>query len=298
MADNADLTFADSSSFKYKSSLLGKPTNIRIVSNSEQLDGDNPIWKNAQIIVPLKYISSFFRSLELPLINTKLYIRLNYTKHFVISTDGNAPACKITKIELYVPVVTLNTEDNNKLNQLLLESESSGSTKSKDNKFKRTVYWNQYKSKIEDVAQPADNTTFKRTLLDTAIPGVNRLFVAAFPTAALRNSHRRFFLPTTNIRDYNILIDGRNFYDQNISGDFKKYEELRKIMTGRGEDFTTGSLLDYSYWKNNYKLVRCDLSKQKVLDTDPKANQQVEFVYKFKLLNLVIMMMMKLMHKY
>ena len=117
-------------------------------------------------------------------------------------------------------------------------------------------------------------------MLDTAIPGVNRLFVAAFPTPALRNSHRQCFLPITDIRDYNILIDGRNFYDQNISDDFKKYEELRKVMTGKGEDYTTESLLDYNYWKNNYKLICCDLSKQKVLDTNPKANQEVEFVYK------------------
>ena len=59
------------------------------------------------------------------------------------------------------------------------------------------------------------------------------------------------FLPRVDIKDYNVLIDGRNFYDQNISYDFKKYEKLRKIMTGRGEDYTTGSLLDYDYWKKN-----------------------------------------------
>ena len=96
----------------------------------------------------------------------------------------------------------------------------------------------------------------------------------------LRNSHIRYFLPKINVSDYNILIDGRNFCDQNISDDFKKYEELRKVMTGRVEDYTTGSLLDYDYLKNNYKLIR-DLSKQKVLDTNPKANHEVEFVYKF-----------------
>ena len=104
-------------------------------------------------------------------------------------------------------------------------------------------------SKNEDVRQIENNTTFKRTMLDTAIPGVNKLFVAAFPDSPLKNSHRRYFLPTTNIRDYSILIDGRNFYDQNISDDFKKYEKLRKVMTGRGEDYTAGSLLDYDYWK-------------------------------------------------
>ena len=120
---------------------------------------------------------------------------------------------------------------------------------------------------------------------DTAIPGVNRLFVAGFNNTAgndhvLRNSHRKYFLPRINIRDYNILIDGRNFYDQNISDHFKRYEELRKVMTGRGEDYTTGSLLDYDYRKKNYKLICCDLSEQKVLDANPKANQPVEFVYK------------------
>ena len=133
-------------------------------------------------------------------------------------------------------------------------------------------------------------------MLDVAIPGVNRLFVVGFNdnieylnlsppdgdniNRVKKDSHRKYFLPRVDIKDYNILIDGRNFYDQNISDDFKKYEELRKVMTGRSEDYTTGSLLDYDYWKNNYELICCDLSKQKVLDSNPKANQQVEFVYK------------------
>ena len=144
------------------------------------------------------------------MINTKLYIELNYTKNSIILTidASDSSKFKIAKPELYVPVVTLNTEDNEKLNQLL------------DTEFKRTVYWNEYKSKIEDVTQLPNNTVFKRTLLDAAIPGVNRLFVAAFTDGAIRTNHRRYFLPSTNIRDYNILIDGRNFYDQNISNDF------------------------------------------------------------------------------
>ena len=87
-------------------------------------------------------------------------------------------------------------------------------------------------------------------------------------------------MPIVDIIDYNFLIDGRNYYDQNTSDDFKKYKELRKIMTGKGEDYTTGSLLDYDYYKKNYKLAACDLSKQKVLDSNPKASQQIEFIYK------------------
>ena len=87
-------------------------------------------------------------------------------------------------------------------------------------------------------------------------------------------------MSSLNINDYKVLIDGRNFYNRNISNNFKKYEELRKVMTGRGEDYTTGSLLNYDYWEKNYKLICCDLSKQKVLDSNPKANQQIEFIYK------------------
>ena len=205
---------------------------------------------------------------------------------------------------MYVPVVTLNIEDNNKLNQLL-ESESDDSvenSKSKNNKFKRIVYWNEYKCKIETITQVHNDINYKRTLLDVAIPGVNRFIVAGFnhndtleasnennlnhnnthnnAYRVERDSHKKYFLPRMDIKDYNVLIDGRNFYDQNISDDFKKYEELRKVMTGRGEDYTTGSLLDYDYWKKNYKLICCDLSKQRVLDSNLKANQQIEFLYK------------------
>ena len=160
--DNAgniiDVSFNGSPLFKYKSGLLGDAT----------AEDGNAVWKNAQIMVPLKYISSFFRSLELPLINTKLYIQLNYTKNSVISTADGKSTFKITKTELYIPVVTLNTEDNNKLNPLL------------NTEFKRTVYWNQYKSKIEDVVQPHNNNNYKITLLDIAIPGINRLLVMGF----------------------------------------------------------------------------------------------------------------------
>ena len=150
---------------------------------------------------------------------------------------------------MYVPVVTLSIEDNDKLNQLL------------DNEFKRTVYCNEYKSKIETITQAHNDNNYKRTLLDTSIPGVDRLFVAGFNdndtlnpppgggeshinnsnrNRVERNGYTKCFLPRVDIKDYNILIDGRNFYDQNISGDFRKYEELRKVMTGRGEDYTKG----------------------------------------------------------
>ena len=103
LANNANLTNV-STSLDYRSKLLGDGV----------AENNNAVWKNAKIIVPLKYVSSFFRSLELPLINTKLYIELNYTKNSVISNEAGNSTFRITKTELYVPVVTLKTEDNNK----------------------------------------------------------------------------------------------------------------------------------------------------------------------------------------
>ena len=73
------------------------------------------------------------------------------------------------------------------------------------------------------------------------------------------------------------MIDGKNFFDQPINSDLKTYENIRKIATGQGDDYTTGCLLDYSYFKENYKMIAIDLSKQQVLDADPRAIQQINF---------------------
>ena len=93
----------------------------------------------------------------------------------------------------------------------------------------------------------------------------------------LRNSHTKYFLPRVNITNYNVLIDGRNFYDQPINDIIKQYDEIRKIATGQGDDYTTGCLLDYQYFKDHYNLIAIDLSKQKELDADSRAIQQIEF---------------------
>ena len=80
-----------------------------------------------------------------------------------------------------------------------------------------------------------------------------------------------------NITNYNVLIDGRNLYDQPIEDQIKKYDETRKIATGQRDGYTTGCFLDYQYFKDHYQLIAVDLSKQKELDTDPRAIQQTEF---------------------
>ena len=78
-----------------------------------------------------------------------------------------------------------------------------------------------------------------------------------------RNSHTKYFLPRINTINYNVLIDGRNFYDQPINDMIKQYDEIRKIATGQGDDYTTGCLLDYWYFKDHCILIATDLSKQK-----------------------------------
>ena len=73
------------------------------------------------------------------------------------------------------------------------------------------------------------------------------------------------------------MIDGKNFFDQPVKNDKVTYENIRKIATGQGDDYTTGCLLDYIYFKNYYKMIAVDLSKQQELDVDPKAIQQINF---------------------
>ena len=71
------------------------------------------------------------------------------------------------------------------------------------------------------------------------------------------------------------MIDGKNFFDQPINSMTKTYENIRKIATGQGDDYTTGCLLDYSYFKDHYKMIAIDLSKQQALDADPRAIRQL-----------------------
>ena len=109
-----------------------------------------------------------------------------------------------------------------------------------------------------------------------------------------RNSHTKYFLPRVNITNYNVLIDGRNFYDQPINDLVKQYDEIRKTATGQGDDYTTGCLLDYQYFKDHYQLIAVDFSKQKELDADSRAIQQIEFYGMFKTKSQVCTILKKL----
>ena len=200
----------------------------------------------------------------MPLINCKIHLELNWTKDCVMSTIADT-TFKITNTKLYVPIVTLSSKDNVKLVKLLEEG------------FKRPVYWNEYQTKIE--TRNLDNNNLTRFPLDASFQGVRRLFVLAFnnttvnvptnlvnrtKTRVLRNSYTKYL----NATSYNILIDGRNFYYQPINDLVKQYDEIRETATGQGDDYTTGCLLDYQYFKDHHNLISVDLSKQKELDTD------------------------------
>ena len=92
-----------------------------------------------------------------------------------------------------------------------------------------------------------------------------------------RTSHSNYYLWKVEIKDYDVVIDGKNVFDQPINSQLKTFENIRKIATGKRDDYATGCLLDYSYFKENYKMIAIDLSKQQVLDADPRAIQQINF---------------------
>ena len=126
-----------------------------------------------------------------------------------------------------------------------------------------------------------------RELLDSSCNGVKRLFVLSYNNTAGNNqvfvdSYKKYFLPRVKIDNYNIEIDGRNLYDQPINNSIKQYDKIRKISTGQGDDYTADCLLDYSYFRKNYRLIAADLSKQKALDVDSRAIQQIIFTGKIK----------------
>ena len=119
-------------------------------------------------------------------------------------------------------------------------------------------------------------------MLDSSYQGIKRLFVIAYYNTEGNiqvsiDSSKIYFLPRVKIENYNIEIDGKNIYDQPINDSIKQYDEIRKISTGQGDDYTTGCLLDFTYFEKNYRLIAIDLSKQKALDADPKAIQQIIF---------------------
>ena len=216
--DNADVA-NNTSSLAYKS---------KLISGTD----DNNV-NNVKLVVPLKNASTFFRSLEMPLVNCKIDLELTWHKDCMISSvnaaAGQVVSFMITNTKLYVPVVKDNTNLTNQLNE----------------GFKRTIYWNLYVSK-PFTKQAVNKTGITRFALDAVFQGVNRLFVLAFEDThadeaaespaqrnlvanrVIRDSYRKYFVPRVDITSYNVLIDGRNFYDQPINNSIRNMVKLER----------------------------------------------------------------------
>ena len=186
-ANNEIIIFSEDNttdSFKFKAKMTGQTGN----------DGT----KDVEIMVPLKYLSNFWRTLEMPLINCEVNLILTWSSNCVLiatAIQNQAATFEITDTKLYVHAVTLSTQENTKLLQQL----KSG--------FKRVINWNKYLSKPELLAQ---NLNLNH-LVEPSFQGINRLFVLAFENDDDGISDDEYYPPTVEIKDYNIVINGENF---------------------------------------------------------------------------------------
>ena len=246
--DNAiNISIRGSNSFDYKTKIVGTLA-------------DNVLEKEVTIGIPLKYLGNFWRSLDIPLINCEITLILSWYKECVLVGRAfrgppaaaanciNSPTSgkfEITDCKLYVPVVILSAENDDKL----LEQLKSG--------FRITIKWNKYMSQMSN--QNKNNNL--NYLIDPTFSNGNRLFVLSFENEDDRTSYNTYYLPSVEIKDYNVLIDGNAFFELPVKNIEETYEKITQIM-GHSGYYTRGNLLDYEYFKEHYKLIAVDLSKQ------------------------------------
>ena len=163
---------ARSESFKHKVKITGKTPN-------------NGNTKDVEIIVPLKYLINFWRTLEMPLINCQVNLILIWFKDCVITNSTGEGKFAITETKLYVPVVTFSTKDNEKLLQQLKSD------------FKKTISWNKYESSIKTFAQ----NRYLNYLTNPSFQGVNKLSVFALENENDKTSHSTYYLPKVELKD-------------------------------------------------------------------------------------------------
>ena len=280
LSDNTDdnnfgnIKVVNSNTFKYKNKIIGNTYDVdATIPNSDPATVavnprvTNPNYnvnengkKEIELAVPLKYTDSFWRALNIPLISCEISLELKWDKNCVITSleqrdigGGNrdnqptGASLEITACELYVSVVTLSKDDEIKL----LTSLKSG--------FKREIIWNKYRSQM--TTESINNNL--NILVDPTFTNANRLFVLAYQTADDRQSYSQFYLPKVMVKDYNVIIDKLAFFDLPIKTEEEAYEKI--IDISRNNEYTTGNLLDYDYFKKYYNLIAIDLSKQQVL---------------------------------
>ena len=209
----------------------------------------------------------------MPLISCEISLELKWNKNCIITSlqqaqnvDGGNTAeltgatFGITNCKLYVPIVTLSKDDEIKLLTNL------------KSRFKRKIEWNKYRSLV---STEAINNNLN-ILIDPTFTNVNKLFVLAYQDNADRQSFSQFYLPRIMIKDFNVIIDKLAFFDLPIKNEEENYEKI--IDISRNNEYTTGNLLDYDYFKKYYKLIAIDLSKQQVLQENEDLIQQINFI--------------------
>ena len=134
--------------------------------------------------------------------------------------------------------------------------------------FKRTISWNKYRYKI--TAQPKNNNL--DYLINPTFRNINRLFVLSFRNIIVRESFLRYYMPLVEIKDFNVIIDNKPFFDQPVKS--KQEANEKPIEMSRNDDYATGNLLDFSYHQNYYKFIGIDLSRQ----INTNIPQQINFV--------------------
>ena len=239
--------------------------------------------KDVETVVPLKYLSNFWRTLDMPLINCEINLILTWSENCVLTSkatrdavpaQGGNPAVtrvnnptnarfKITDTKLYVPVVTLSTKDDNNF----LEQLKSG--------FKRTIKWNKYRSEMTNQTK----TNHLNYLIDPTFTKVNRLFVLSFKNEEDRTSFWKYYVPKVEMKDFNVLIDGKRFFDAPLKNKKEVHEKIMSIS--KNNDYATVNLLNYEYFSKHYKLIAIDLSKQIELE-NLDLRQQINFIGKLE----------------
>ena len=228
--------------------------------------------------MPLKYLSDFWKTLNMPSINCEVSLTLTWCENCVLTSkayrrvvaaQGGNPRVdrinnptgatfKVIDIKLHVPVVTLSAENDNKLLERLKTV------------FGRTLKWNKHRSEMCN--QTENNLNY---LLDPTFTNVNRLFVLSYENENDRTSFSKYYVPNVEIKDFNVLIDGKQFFEISVRNKEEAYEAI--IEMSKNNDYTTGNLLYYEYLSKHYKLIAIDLSKQIELE-NLDLKQQINFI--------------------
>ena len=265
----------NSNTFKYKNKISGNTYNVDAAAAGYDVNKNGT--REVETAIPLKYLGNFWRALNMPLISREVSLELKWNKNCVITglkerqVDAGPPVVRdgaptgaslaINECKLYIPVVTLSKDDEIKL----LTNLKSG--------FKRKMEWNKYRSQM---STEAINNNLN-ILIDPTFTNVNRLFISAYgQNNNDRQSFSRFYLPNVMVKDYNVIIDKLAFFDLPIKTEEEAYENV--IDISRNNEYTTVNLLYYDYFKNYYKLIAIDLSKQKVLQENEDLIQQINFI--------------------